>query len=95
MPTSIDIYSIKINSIASNGLFKIGDAFNNSPTANTKSQGQNSSYGDASPNSSGLESVFIEPDLNDMGEVANPTQHIFCSVLRRGESEDAFFNKHL
>ncbi|WJE16824.1 spore germination protein [Halobacillus sp. ACCC02827] len=73
MPSFINIFNIKINSIASNGSFNIGDAFHNSPTANTKSQGQNSSYGDVSPTSSGMENVFIDPDMNDMGEVANPT----------------------
>ncbi len=72
MPIFINIYSIKINSIATNGAFNIGESLLNSPTANTKSQGQNASFGDVSPTSSGMENVFIDPDMNDMNEVANP-----------------------
>ncbi|WP_082232580.1 spore germination protein [Halobacillus massiliensis] len=73
MASFVNIFSIKVNSIASNGSFNIGESFHNSPTANTKSQGQNSSYGDMAPASSGMENVFIDPDLNDQGEIANPT----------------------
>lgn len=72
MPTNINIYSIKINNISNNGSLNIGDALHNSPTANTKSQGVNSTYGDTSPANSGMENVFIDPDVNDQGDIGTP-----------------------
>ncbi len=72
MPSNINIYSIKVNNISNNGSLNIGDALHNAPTANSKNQGVNSSYGDTSPNTSGMENVYIDPDLNDMGDIANP-----------------------
>ena len=80
MPSNINIYSIKINSISNNGSLNIGDALHNSPTANTKSQGTNSSYGDISPTTSGMENVFIDPDVNDQGDIANPANVISKQV---------------
>ncbi|WP_100330668.1 spore germination protein [Bacillus xiapuensis] len=72
MPSIINIYSLKINNISNNGSINIGDALHNSHTANTKSQGANSSFGDISPTESNMENVFIDPDVNDMGDIANP-----------------------
>lgn len=72
MPSNINIYSIKINNISNNGSLNIGDALHNSHSANTKSQGVNSSYGDISPTTSGMENVFIDPDGNDQGDIATP-----------------------
>ena len=72
MPSNINIYSIKVNNISNNGSLNIGDALHNAPTANSKHQGVNSSYGDTSPTTSGMENVYIDPDLNDMGDIANP-----------------------
>jgi hypothetical protein len=72
MPSNINIYSIKINNISNNGSLNIGDALHNSHSANTKSQGTNSSYGDISPTTSGMENVFIDPDGNDQGDIATP-----------------------
>lgn len=71
MPSVINIYSIKINSISNNGSVNIGEALHNAPTANSKSQGLNSSYGDLSPTSAGMENVFIDPDVNDQGDIGN------------------------
>ncbi|WP_100403241.1 spore germination protein [Bacillus sp. FJAT-42315] len=73
MPTVINIYSLKINNISNNGSLNIGDALHNAHTANAKSQGTNSSYGDISPTESMMENVFIDPDVNDMGDIADPT----------------------
>lgn len=72
MPTNINIYSIKVNSISNNGSINIGDALHNAHTANSKSQGVNSSYGDTSQAMSGMENVYIDPDVNDQGDIANP-----------------------
>ncbi|MEH7124804.1 spore germination protein [Bacillus sp. JJ1773] len=71
MQTVINIFSLKVNSVATNGSITIGEAFYNSPTANTKSQGQNSSFGDYAPPTAAMENVFIDPDLNDQGDIAS------------------------
>ncbi|WP_071459847.1 spore germination protein [Bacillus massilinigeriensis] len=73
MHTVINIYSLKINNISNNGSLNIGDSLHNSPTANTKSQGQNASYGDYAPPTAAMENVFIDPDLNDQGDIADPS----------------------
>jgi hypothetical protein len=73
MQTVINIYSLKINNVSNNGSINIGEALHNSPTANTKSQGQNASYGDYAPPTAAMENVFIDPDMNDMGDIANPS----------------------
>ncbi|GMB08162.1 spore germination protein GerPA/GerPF [Thermolongibacillus altinsuensis] len=72
MPSIINIYMIKINNISNNGSVNIGETLNNAPTANSKLQGQNASYGDLSPTAAGMENVFIDPDVNDLGDIANP-----------------------
>jgi Spore germination protein gerPA/gerPF len=72
MPSNINIYSIKVNNISNNGSLNIGDALHNAHTANSKATGVNSSYGDTSPTSSGMENVYIDPDGNDQGDIANP-----------------------
>lgn len=72
MQTVINIFSLKINNVSNNGSINIGEALHNAPTANTKSQGHNASYGDFAPPSAAMENVFIDPDVNDMGDIANP-----------------------
>ncbi|NHM29345.1 spore germination protein [Neobacillus terrae] len=72
MQTVINIFSLKINSVSNNGSINIGEALHNAHTANSKSQGQNSSYGDYAPPTAAMENVFIDPDVNDMGDIANP-----------------------
>lgn len=71
MQTIVNLYFIKINSISGNGSVTIGEATHNSPTANNKSQGQNTSYGDTSPAESTMENVFIDPDVNDQTGIGN------------------------
>ncbi|MCI4170863.1 spore germination protein, partial [Bacillus spizizenii] len=47
MPTTvINLYYLKIYSISGNGSITIGEAAHNCLTANNKSQGINSSFGD-------------------------------------------------
>ncbi|MCM3620355.1 spore germination protein [Sutcliffiella horikoshii] len=72
MPTVINIYNMKVNNITNNGSVNIGESFHNAHTANSKSQGKNASYGDLAPSSSGMENVFIDPDVNDQTDIANP-----------------------
>lgn len=69
MPTVINLYCMKVNSISGNGSITIGEASHNSHTANNKSQGINSSYGDTSPTESQMENVYIDPDVNDQSSL--------------------------
>lgn len=72
MPSNINIYSIKVNNMSNNGSLNMGDALHNAHTANSKSTEVNSSYVDTCPTSSGMEDVYIDPDGNDQGDIANP-----------------------
>jgi hypothetical protein len=40
------------------------------PTANYKDRIRH--MGDLSPTTAGMENVFIDPDVNDLGDIANP-----------------------
>jgi len=63
--TIINLYYLKINSIAGNGSVTIGEAAFNSPTTNSKSQGITSSFGDTSPTEAIMENLLNDPDVND------------------------------
>jgi hypothetical protein len=65
----INLYYLKINSIAGNGSITIGEATYNSPTANHKSQGINSSFGDTSPTEAMMENLLNDPDVNDQTSI--------------------------
>jgi len=65
----INLYYLKINSIAGNGSITIGEATHNSPTANNKSQGINSSFGDTSPTEAMMENLLNDPDVNDQTSI--------------------------
>ncbi|MGX1194187.1 hypothetical protein RKD52_002739 [Metabacillus sp. SLBN-84] len=71
MPTVVNLYCLKVNSISGNGSVTIGEAIHNSHTSNNKSQGLNSSYGDTSPAEALMENVYIDPDVNDQTDIAN------------------------
>ena len=71
-PQVLNIYSLKINNISNNGSLNIGDTLHNSHSANSKLTGVNSSYGETSPTTAGMETVYIDPDLNDQGDIGNP-----------------------
>ncbi|WP_433742557.1 spore germination protein [Falsibacillus pallidus] len=73
MQTVINIFSIKVNSVSNNGSINIGEALHNSPTANHKSQGQTTAYGDYAAPASAMENVYIDPDLNDQGDIMDNT----------------------
>jgi hypothetical protein len=66
---TITILSIKINSISHNASVNIGESLHNSHSANSKSTGMNSSYGDYTPTSSNMRNIYIDPDVNDQNEV--------------------------
>jgi hypothetical protein len=65
----INLHYLKINSISGNGSITIGEASYNSPTAYTKSQGMNSSYGDTSPTEAIMENLLNDPDVNDQTSI--------------------------
>lgn len=71
MPHAINIFSLKINSISTNGSVNIGETFHNSHVANSKSTGVNSSYGDASPTQGKMRNIYIDPDTNDQTAIEN------------------------
>lgn len=70
MSITINLFYIKVNSISGNGSITIGSGIHNSHTANDKSQGINSSYGDTSPAEALMENVYIDPDVNDQAAIA-------------------------
>ncbi|WP_421385475.1 spore germination protein [Bacillus salacetis] len=67
--TVINLYYLKVNSVSGNGSITIGEAVHNSHTANSKSQGTNSSFGDTSPTEGIMENILIDPDVNDMAAI--------------------------
>ncbi|WP_210023071.1 MULTISPECIES: spore germination protein [unclassified Paenibacillus] len=71
LSTVINIFSMKINSISNNGSVNIGESFHNSHTANSKTTGENSSYGDHAPPTATMKNIYIDPDVNDQNEVGN------------------------
>lgn len=70
MSITINLFYIKVNSISGNGSITIGNGIHNSHTANDKSQGINSSYGDTSPAEALMENIYIDPDVNDQAAIA-------------------------
>ncbi|MBT2678972.1 spore germination protein [Bacillus sp. ISL-35] len=70
MPVTINLFYFKVNSVSGNGSITIGSAIHNSHTANDKSQGMNSSFGDASPTEALMDNVYIDPDVNDQAAIA-------------------------
>lgn len=71
LSTVINIFSMKINSISNNGSVNIGESFHNSHTANSKSTGANSSYGDHAPPTATMKNIYVDPDVNDQNEQGN------------------------
>lgn len=72
MPFQINIFNIKTNSIANNANISLGPSVQNSHTANQKWVGTNFALGDISPTSSCSFNVFVDPDLTDQDQIANP-----------------------
>ncbi|KSU80931.1 MULTISPECIES: spore germination protein [Fictibacillus] len=71
MGCMVNIYYLKINSLASNSSLNLGSTFHNSHTANTKSTGDNSSVGDHSPADAVMKNMVFDPDVHDQNEFAN------------------------
>jgi hypothetical protein len=67
----VNIYYLKINSLASNSSLNLGSTFHNSHTANTKSTGDNSSVGDHSPADAVMKNMVFDPDVHDQNEFGN------------------------
>lgn len=79
MSITINLFYFKVNSISGNGSITIGPGTHNSHTANDKSQGINSSYGDTSPAEALMDNVYIDPDVNDQSDIAN-TDSVYQGV---------------
>lgn len=71
MPTVINLFSIRVNSISNNGSVNIGEAMHNSHVSSSKETGSNTSYGDLSPTEALMENVYIDPDQNDQANIGN------------------------
>ncbi|WP_062349947.1 spore germination protein [Bacillus kwashiorkori] len=71
MQITINLYYLKINSVSGNGSVTVGEATHNSHTANSKSQGVNSSFGDLAPAEGMMENIYIDPDVNDQSDLGN------------------------
>jgi hypothetical protein len=69
LPTVINIFNLKINNITNNASVNIGESLHNSHTANTKAQGTNASFGDVSPPRAAMKNIYIDPDMNDQGDI--------------------------
>jgi hypothetical protein len=73
MPFQINIVAVKTNKIATNGNIDFGSVIHNSHTANTKMIGSNFSAGDFSPPAALMANGYLDPDLNDQNQIANPS----------------------
>lgn len=73
MPYFINIFGIKTNGITQNGNLDIGATIHNSHTANSKLIGVNISLGDISPSSSFMGNSYVDPDVSDQDQIANPS----------------------
>ncbi|MCD7036211.1 spore germination protein [Metabacillus sp. GX 13764] len=71
MPTVINLFSIRVNSISNNGSVNIGEAMHNSHVSSSKATGSNTSFGDLSPTESLMENIYIDPDTNDQANIGN------------------------
>lgn len=76
MPYFFNIINVKANTISSNGNIDIGATVHNSHTANWKNSGVSISVGDFSPNTSWIVDCFIDPDVSDQAQIANPSYPI-------------------
>lgn len=73
MPYVINVFNMKINGVTQNGNVDTGPTVHNSHTANTKSVGTCLSLGDFSPASSIMVNNYVDPDVSDQDQIANPS----------------------
>ncbi|TLS34959.1 spore germination protein [Pseudalkalibacillus caeni] len=76
MPVFNNIFNSKINNVTNNGSIIYGNGFNNSHTANTKAVGSNTTLGDFSPANGLTNNNYIDPDISDQGQLANPANGV-------------------
>lgn len=69
--TVINIFMVKINSIASNASLNIGESVINSPMSTAKYTGTNNAYGDKSPSLVPMKNIYVDPDVNDQTEIGS------------------------
>ncbi|WP_028399089.1 spore germination protein [Ectobacillus panaciterrae] len=73
MTIAINIFNVKVNGISKNGSFDVGTTVHNSHTANSKTVGACLTLGDFSINNSVAINGYIDPDISDQDQIANPS----------------------
>ncbi|RDI43174.1 spore germination protein [Falsibacillus pallidus] len=76
MPFQINVFNIKTNGLANNANINIGAAVHNSHTANSKWVGATFGLGDLSTIGSLLANSYIDFDVSDQDQIANPSAPI-------------------
>lgn len=71
MPFNVNVFNLKVNSIAGNGSLNLGPVIHNSPSARSKSFGSNTSVGDHSPTKALMSNHIKDPDFIDQSDVQN------------------------
>lgn len=61
------------NGVTSNGNIDVGGIVHNSHTANSKNVGVNVSWGNFSPTASGFINGYLDTDISDQDQIANPS----------------------
>ncbi|EIT84721.1 hypothetical protein A374_13555 [Fictibacillus macauensis ZFHKF-1] len=67
----VNIYYLKVNSLASNSSLNLGSTLHKDNMTNSKSVGDNYSSGDYSPTEAIMKNVMNDQDINDQGQSAN------------------------
>ncbi|MCP8967224.1 spore germination protein [Ectobacillus ponti] len=73
MPFVINVFNVITNGVAQNGNIDIGGTIQNSHTANSKNVGLNLSFGNISPTGSCIVNGYVDADISDQGQLANPS----------------------
>ncbi|WLR52810.1 spore germination protein [Bacillus tianshenii] len=73
MPFGINILNFKVNGVTQNANVDIGPTVQNSHTSNLKSNGACFTQGDFSFANSVMYNGFIDPDISDQDQIANPS----------------------
>jgi hypothetical protein len=76
MPFFINIVNMKTNDVSQIGSIDIGAVVHNSHTSNRKQMGNNESFGDFSLTTANMITITIDPDIDDQGQIANPSAPI-------------------
>jgi hypothetical protein len=80
MPFAINIFNIQVNGISKNGNVDVGTNIQNSHTANSKSVGACFALGNFSIANSFAVNTYIDPDVSDQDQIANPSAPVATTV---------------